>query len=133
MKRVNGFTLIELMIVVAIIGIISAIAYPSYVDYVKTTRRAEARTALLGFANGMERWYTQNLTYATALDGSGNPQPGVYASQVPATGTAYYTLTGVAAANTYTLTATPTGIMAGDDCGNLTINQAGVRTPAGCW
>ena len=59
MLNTKGFTLIELMIAVAIVGILAGIAYPSYQDSVRKSRRADAQGALLGFANAMERYFTQ--------------------------------------------------------------------------
>lgn len=63
MKSSKGFTLVELMIVVAVVGILSAIAYPSYTEYVLRGRRAEARTALMDLMQQQERYYTQNGRY----------------------------------------------------------------------
>jgi type IV pilus assembly protein PilE len=63
LKSSKGMTLIELMIVVAIVGILSAIAYPSYTEYVLRGRRAEARTALMDLMQQQERYFTQNNTY----------------------------------------------------------------------
>jgi len=97
--RQSGFTLIELMIVVAIIGIIAAIAYPSYLEQVTSTRRGDAQGALASFANAMERYYTQNNTYIGADGGSSAitntltaPAGGVFVSQSPADGTPFYNL-----------------------------------------
>lgn len=69
-KRPSGFTLIELMIVVAIIGIIAAVAYPSYQDYVKQTRRSDAQIALTQAANQQERFFTECNAYASSLAGT---------------------------------------------------------------
>lgn len=66
----NGFTLIELMIVVVIIGILAAIAYPSYQNYSRSTRRSDAQTALLQVANQQERFFTECNWYATTLSGT---------------------------------------------------------------
>ncbi len=136
----HGFTLIELMIVVAIVGILAAIAYPAYTEQVRKSKRADAQAALMGLANAMERHFTANSTYATAADGAGVPL--VYAAQVPIDGgTAYYNLRVTAADGTsYTLQATATGSMASDaDCGNLTLTSTSVRGKSGtntvdyCW
>lgn len=64
----NGFTLIELMIAVAVIGILSAIAIPSYQSSMIKSRRADAQAALMNFANGMERHFTEESTYCSAAD-----------------------------------------------------------------
>ncbi len=70
-----GFTLIELMIVVAIIGILAAIAYPSYQEQVQKSRRADCQGALTGLASAMERFFTVNTTYAGAAVGAGGISP----------------------------------------------------------
>jgi len=67
MKKYNGFTLIELMVVVAIIGIISAIAYPSYDSYMKKSRRADAKVGLSKIADRLERFYLDSYTYTTSF------------------------------------------------------------------
>ena len=117
----NGFTLIELMIVVAIVGILAGIAYPSYQESVLKSRRADAKGALLNQANIMERHFTEANTYVSA------PAP---------TNTDYYNLAIAAAtATAYTLSAAPQGAQASDSCGTLGINQTGTKTAsvAGCW
>lgn len=136
--RNSGMTLIELMIVVAIIGILTSIAYPSYNQHVTDTRRKLAQSCLSEFALYMERFYTLNLTYeGSAL------VPGECVSNLNAGGANYYTFTlSNLAASTFTLTATPLGAQASGDkkCGvALTLNQAGYRgvvsgdDPAKCW
>ncbi len=136
--RTKGFTLIELMIVVAIIGILAAIAIPAYNKNIEKTRRSDAQRALLSFANAMERHYTEQtpFTYVGATAGSGATD--TYINQSPGTGTAFYTLSVTSAANSYTLTATPTSSQASDDCGTLTLTNAGVKgvsssTVDNCW
>jgi type IV pilus assembly protein PilE len=149
----QGFTLIELMIVVAIVAIIAAIAYPSYINSVVKTKRAAAEGCLSEYANYMERFYTINLRYDKASDGvTVNPVlPPASVTLDCATAAnsgADYTFTVAAIApnaaanpNTYIVTATPKGAQASRDtkCGTLTINQIGTRTKSGsgtladCW
>ena len=145
-RKHAGFTLIELMIVVAVVGILAAIAYPSYTSYVQRTNRAIGAGCLLELAQWMERNYTTCLRYdrtgatcATAVD----------SAQLPALacrtdlGTRYtFTVAALPAiaTNAYQLEATPGGAQAGDAaCGTLSINQTGTKGAtgpsgvAGCW
>lgn len=124
----KGVTLIELMIVVAIIGIIAAFAYPSYQENIRSTRRADAQGALMAFAAAMERYRTENGTYESAAAGGANtgaPLATVFASEAPLEGTTkFYDLTITAATrNSFTLMATPKGAQNGD--GALRVNSAG--------
>lgn len=110
-KKQQGFTLMELMIVVAIIGILTAIAYPSYQDQLNSSRRSDAQGALTGFASAMERHFTANNSYLGAgVAGADTGAPAIYASQSPLDGTSkYYNLTIQAGitSTSYTLRATP--------------------------
>jgi type IV pilus assembly protein PilE len=129
-NRTTGFTLIELVTVVAIIGILAAIAYPNYTAHLAKTRRADAQAALTGFANAMERYYTQNNSYLGAAVGgadTGAPVATLYPSQSPLDGnTKYYNLTIAAATATgFTLRATPIGAQASD--GYLELLSTGAR------
>lgn len=72
-KLDKGFTLIEILIVVAIIGIIAAIGYPSYTNYLHKAGRSEASALLLQVMEKQEQWYRQNLTYTTDLTDLGYP------------------------------------------------------------
>ncbi|MBW0149435.1 type IV pilin protein [Marinobacter arenosus] len=133
-KKTKGFTLIELMIVVAIIGIIAAIAYPSYLEQVKSTRRGDAQGALMSFASAMERYYTQNGDYLGAA-GSGSaisatltaPNASVFPSEAPVDGsTKFYDLRVYdLQSNSFILRAIPKGAQAGD--GFLQLSSTGAR------
>ncbi|MGB0496320.1 MAG: type IV pilin protein [Kangiellaceae bacterium] len=121
-KKVNGFTLLELMIVLAIIGVLASIAYPAYDQYTVRAKRSDGMAALNLAAQAMERFRANNYSYET-----GDDITQVFSDQVPVDGgTAYYQLSVVDDAATYTITATPLGVMAGRD-GALSITNAGVR------
>lgn len=129
MKRARGFTLIELMIVVAIVGILAAIAYPSYQRQVQNTRRAAAEGCLLELGQWMERYYTTHMTYGVgALPGTGcqtelaNSYTFAFAADEPT-------------AATFLIEATPQNAQASDNCGTLSLDQLGTKEPttAGCW
>ena len=128
----KGFSLIELMIVLAIIGILGAIAYPSYDAYMKKSRRADGKIALQRMADRQERFYLQNNTYTTVAANVGGT----------ATDENYYVLSiDGADVNTFQLraTAVAAGPQAGDtttnhgDCTVLQLDAAGARLPAACW
>ena len=122
-KALRGMTLIELMIVIAIIGIISATAYPIYVDYVREARRADAISQLLNLQMAQEEYRLRNTSYAT-LDQLGGAVPSEFYD---------FSVTNVAA-ETYTLTATAKGSQTADTaCATMTLNQNDQRSPAGCW
>jgi len=133
----QGMTLIELMIVVAIIGILSAIAYPAYQQYIESSRRVNAEGKLLEIAQWMERQYTTTGSYPASAN-----LPSHY-SIIPDSGTAHYNVAIVSAGSSavsYVLTATPVvnGPQSNDECGTLSISDAGVKTAstgtlADCW
>lgn len=133
MKYIKGFTLIELMITVAIVGILASIAIPSYQDSVRKSRRADAKAVLLGLANAMERHFTETNSYLGAAGTADSPAdtgtPHIYSGQSPVDGgTVYYNLTiNTATATAFMLHAAPAGAQSGDRCGTLTLTQTGTK------
>jgi type IV pilus assembly protein PilE len=131
MKKLHlGFTLIELMITVVIIGILASIAYPSYVEQVRKTRRANAQSDLVELASFMERHYTEKFSYG-AVNNAALP-----IKESPKSGSPkYYTLTVISSDTSYALTATAKNGQDSDRCGDLTLNHIGTKSAAitGCW
>jgi type IV pilus assembly protein PilE len=142
--RHGGFTLMEVLVTVAIIGILAAVAIPAYTAYLSRANRSDARAQLLEAAAFLQRCFSQNNDYRCAP-----ASPAAMAApfaQSPPTGTAKYNISvtagGGVGSTTYTLMATRTGSMASDECGDLTLTHAGVRgvasavagrTAADCW
>ncbi len=131
--RQRGFTLVEMLVVVAMVAILGAVAYPSYLAQITKGRRADAKQALVELAQKLERFYTERGTYAGAtLGGSG-----LYASTSPG---GYYSLVITSqTADGFTITAAPLGSQTSDSCGTLGYNQIGDRSVsagasvAQCW
>jgi len=129
--HVRGFTLVEIMIVVAIIGVLASIAYPSYMNYVRQAARSDAKAVLMETVQFMERYYTTNNTYVGAEALSAVSPKGASGSKVR------YNISFSAgpAATSFTLQAVPAGSQTSDSCGTLTLSNTGAQTPttSGCW
>lgn len=136
--RVNhsrGFSLIELIVAVAIIAILAAVAVPSYQKHVEKTRRTQAQADLLELAQWLQRNYSKNTDYR----GTGGVPPVLPFNNSPREAgepTAYRLAFAAAPSqNRFTLVATPTALQSGDDCGSLTLAHTGERRAQvdGCW
>ena len=132
-KQQTGFTLIELMIVVAIVGIIGAIAFPSYDSYMKKSRRADAKVGMAKIADRQERYYIANNTYTTTITDLG------FTDNQSENGYYTFALSTTNASANYTITATAQGAQVNDndtsagDCTTMTLDSTGLKTPASCW
>jgi type IV pilus assembly protein PilE len=128
----NGFSLIELVVAMGIVGILAAIAIPAYSAYTKTANRTDATRSMTADAQALERCYSQNFSYTVNCNVAAGSAPSVQG---------YYTITIATAASTYTITATPLKAPQTNDsmCTSFTLNNAGTQsaTPAGntqtCW
>ena len=123
----KGFTLVELMIVIAIVAILVALAIPSYAKYIRKSNRGEAQQLLMNWANNQEIWRANNTEYATI-------------AQLPAPSSTKYDfdLVGAPTATTFILTATAKGDQLKDKegittCSPLTLDQSNAKTPDNCW
>lgn len=144
-RRELGFSLVELMIVVAIVAIIASLAYPSYTQYVVNTKRTTAASALLRVANRQQQFFMDNKSYAANLTNLGfaaNPLVMSDTGNSVAAGDAdavYSIALSNISATTYTATAAPLhGQLARDtECGSLVLNQAGTKSSSAggddCW
>jgi type IV pilus assembly protein PilE len=129
-KKGLGFTLVEMMITVAIIGILSSVAYPSYIDFVVQSNRAEGLRELVRIANLQEQHYVDNRSYTETMTDLGlNADPFVTENE-------HYSIDATVVNDTFSLVATAKGTQASKDsaCGTITITETGKKTPVSiCW
>lgn len=143
----KGFTLIELMIVVAVVAILAAISYSSYRDQVIKTRRSDGQSILLDLAGVEEQFFTRFNKYTTTIvGGSDCTGEACGLNRADTSSQGYYTVTAAAGttgiSTSFILTATPVGPQTGDaKCANLTLTSTGVKSATGtaadpaktCW
>jgi type IV pilus assembly protein PilE len=129
MRKSKGFTLIELMVAVAVIGILAAVAYPSYMEHVRKTRRVETQTLMMDVVTRQQQRMLDVRSYATTLSDLGVTLP----AQIDSAYTLTLTLSAAGAVPAFTLTAAPKGAQARESCGTLSVTNRAVKSPAQCW
>ncbi len=131
--RSSGFTLIELMIVIAIVALLATLAYPGYQEQVAKGRRVAAKNLLMTVASAQERFYSSNFRYTADMLELG------FASASPTDEEGYYSVGSAVSADAQTFTLTATAAVADSNCGNFGLTSGGARTVTGskgadyCW
>lgn len=127
----NGFTLVEVMITLAIIAILAAVAVPAYQNSITKSKRNDGKNAIHNAAARMEQYYLDNKTYSTDMTDFG------FAASPASSTEGYYLISAVAGADgiasSYTLSAVPQDSQVDDSCGTLTLTSDGVQGPSDCW
>lgn len=129
-KSISGFSLIEALITVAIIGIVSSIAYPNYVDFIVQSNRAEGLRELVRIANLQEQYYIDNRSYTAVMTDLGlDADPFI-------TQNGHFSIDATVVNDTFTLVATAQGVQATKDsvCSSMSVTDTGKKTPVSiCW
>jgi len=127
--RFSGFTLVELLITVAIIGILAGVAYPSYVDYVLRSSRSEGQRELMRYANIQEQVFVDTRSYAETMKGLGESTDKIYTASKN-----YRIMVSAQTTTSFTLKAVAKNNQVNDSgCTSLKVNELGVKTPTDCW
>lgn len=128
LRHIAGFTLIELIFVVAIIAILLALAYPAYNDQIRKARRADAVSSMMATAQYLERCFTQTNEYTGCTEPDGEAADGYYDISM---------VEGEYTETTYTIQAEPKGSQESDPCGRFTLDYLGNKTSEStthrCW
>ncbi len=127
-KLSRGFSLIELMIAVAIVSILVAVAYPAYNSYIDRGHRAAAQAVMMDIVNKQQQYLLDRRAYTDDVSDLG--------IAIPADVSSRYTITIEAdndAPPTFTVSAAPAGVQSDDKCGTMTIDNASVKSPSDCW
>lgn len=139
--RKNGFTLVELVVVVALLGILLGIAVPFFLDYIKASKRADGVGVLVEAGQFMERNFSNSGRYDKDATGADVVLPPGVTKAPRGSEASYYTIafSGAVGSDTFTIQAVPVNSMDGDDCGTFSLTQSGVRSVSGtralneCW
>lgn len=132
--RHRGFTLIELMITVAIVAILASVAVPAYTDQVRKSRRSDAQSFAADVAARQQQFLLDRRAYAVSITGA--PSANGLGLTIPSSVSNFYTVTTTpnnVAPPSFVVTMTPVGAQAADHCSEMSINNAGAKTPANCW
>ncbi len=127
-KQEQGFTMIELMITVAVIGILVAVGLPSYSNAVRKSNRSEAQSALMNIATRQQQMLVDTRKYVATVE--------ELKVLVPDKVSSHYSVTitlGTGTVPSFLATATPLGSQTKDSCGTLTVDQNNTKLPANCW